>query len=89
MWAVSNDTVATLKGYGERAGLTFPLLSDADLATIKAYGVLNERQEIAHPASFVIDRKGVVRYAREDVDFRTRPSPDELLAAVRAVKPSR
>jgi hypothetical protein len=30
-----------------------------------------------------------VRYAREDVDFRVRPSLDELLAALRALPPTK
>ena len=89
MWAVSNDPIANLNGYATHAGLTFPLLSDADLSVIKAYGILNERQEIAHPTTFVIDRSGTVRYAREDVDFRVRPSPAEVLAALRALPPAR
>ncbi len=86
---MSNDQAATLHGWADRAGITFPLLSDTGLAAIRAYGVLNERQEIAHPASFVIDRSGVVRYAREDIDYRVRPSADELLAAVRALRPAK
>ncbi len=89
VWAVSNDTVANLKGYAARAGLSFPLLSNSDLSVIKAYGILNEHQEIAYPTTFVIDRSGTVRYAREDVDFRVRPSPDELLAALRALPPTK
>ena len=86
---MSNDPLPNLQGYARRAGLTIPLLSDADLTAIGAYGILNERQEIAHPASFVIDRGGVVRYAREDVDYRVRPAPDELLAALRALRPAK
>jgi len=89
VWAVSNDPLDKLRAYAAYAGITFPLLSDTGLVAIKAYGILDERQQIAHPTTFVIDRKGVVRYAREDVDFRVRPSAEELLAALRALPPAK
>ncbi len=78
-----------MKGYATRAGLSFPLLSDSDLSVIKAYGILNERREVAYPTTFVIDRSGTVRHAREDVGVRVRPSPDDLLAALRALPPAK
>lgn len=67
-------------------GLEFPILVDADLATTRAYGVLNEEAgNIPHPTAVVIDSGGVVRYVRVDVDYKVRPSPDELIAAVAAL----
>ncbi len=36
------------------------------------------------PATYVIDRDGVIRYAFVDPDHTRRAEPDELLAAVRA-----
>jgi peroxiredoxin len=83
VWAVSNDPVDKLKAYAGYAKISFPLLSDATLSVVRAYGIYNERQDLAHPTTIVIDRTGVVRYVREDVDFRVRPSADEVLAAVR------
>jgi len=82
---VSNDPPEKLKAYAKVAGITFPLLSDADLSITTAYGILNQRQHLAHPTSLVIDRGGVVRYVREDIDFRVRPAAEELLGTLRAL----
>ncbi|MGH7244101.1 MAG: peroxiredoxin-like family protein [Phycisphaerales bacterium] len=37
-------------------------------------------------ATYVIDQKGVIRYAFLDADYTRRASPDDLLAAIREIK---
>ena len=37
------------------------------------------------PATFVVDRGGVVRWAFMDVDFTHRAEPDDILAALAAL----
>ena len=39
--AISYDSEEILAGFAERAGITFPLLSDTDSAAIAAFGILN------------------------------------------------
>ncbi len=39
--AISYDSEETLAAFAERRGITFPLLSDEDSATITGYGILN------------------------------------------------
>ena len=41
MAAISYDPPEILAEFSRRRGITFPLLSDSDSATIKAYGILN------------------------------------------------
>jgi peroxiredoxin len=41
--------------------------------------------ELPAPATFVIDRKGVVRYVFADWDYKKRADPGEVVAAVRAI----
>jgi peroxiredoxin Q/BCP len=83
VWAISSDKVDKLAAYARDEGITFPLLSDADLEVIKRYGVLNERaRTIAVPTALVLDREGVVRYARTDEDYTRRPPASELLGAL-------
>lgn len=83
MWAISSDKADKLAAYARDKGITFPLLSDADLEVIKRYGVLNEKaRSIAVPVALVIDREGVVRYARTDEDYTRRPPDRELLDAL-------
>lgn len=45
--AVSYDPVPTLAEFATRRHITFPLLSDAGSATIKAFGILNPMPEMA------------------------------------------
>lgn len=45
--AISYDPVPTLGEFATRRGITFPLLSDAGSATIKAFGILNPLPEMA------------------------------------------
>lgn len=38
------------------------------------------------PASYVIDKSGVIRYASVDPDHTVRPEPEEIVKAVKALK---
>ncbi|WP_251444893.1 MULTISPECIES: thioredoxin-dependent thiol peroxidase [unclassified Microbacterium] len=70
---VSRDEVAKLKKFAERDGLSFPLLSDADLAVHRAYGVWGEKKNYGKVvqgvirSTFVIDEDGVVEHALYNV----------------------
>ena len=81
---VAPDDPAKLEAMRADLGLSFPVLADPECATIRAYGVLNEDSgKIPHPAALVIDKEGVVRFVRVDVDYKVRPEPEELIAALR------
>jgi hypothetical protein len=61
------DSTAVLADFSRRRGITFPLLSDAGSATIKAYGLLNTTVDAAStnygipfPGTFLVNRQGVV-----------------------------
>ncbi len=66
---------------------TFPLLVDGG-TVIRAYGVRNpdhdgtERQDLAHPATIIVDRDGIVRFVNIWVNYRERTSPDRILEEV-------
>jgi len=68
------------------AGLDFPLLSDRDLRTVDAYGLRHhgghEGTDIALSASVLVDASGTVRWTHVTRNFRVRPLPDDVLAAV-------
>jgi len=87
VWAISStDPVAKLTMYAQVRGFSFPLLADSGLAVTKRYGVLNDAtRNMAYPAMLVIDRSGVVRYLRVDVDFTKRPPVSDLLAFVKGL----
>jgi len=62
--AVSNDSIHTLRVFGEQEGLEYPLLSDfwphGDVS--RAYGVFDEGKGCAVRGTFVIDKEGLVRW---------------------------
>jgi peroxiredoxin len=62
--AVSCDSVGALRAFADREGLTYPLLSDfwPHGAVASAYGVFNDVLGAADRGSFLIDRRGVVRW---------------------------
>lgn len=64
----------------------FPLLSDPDHAVIDRYGLFNPAdprgREITHPATFVIDQNGVVRWKMVEVNYRIRPTNEDILRAL-------
>ncbi|MGW0497095.1 peroxiredoxin [Streptomyces sp. NPDC003007] len=62
--AVSNDSIHTLRVFGEQESLEYPLLSDfwPHGNVSRAYGVFDEGKGCAVRGTFVIDKEGVVRW---------------------------
>jgi peroxiredoxin len=72
----------------DNPGFNFPLLSDPDHKVIDRYGLLNDqaRRPMPHPATLVIDRQGVIRWRFIEVDYKIRPSNDDVLREVKKVE---
>ena len=68
----------------DKPGINFPLLSDADHRVIDRYGLFKEksRRPLPHPATYVIDREGKVRYRFVEVNYRKRPSNEDVMKEV-------
>jgi peroxiredoxin len=68
----------------------FPLLSDPDHAVIDRYGLFNTEdprgREIAHPATYVIDMDGRVRWKMVEVNYRIRPTNEDVLRALAGIQ---
>ena len=75
------------------AGLGFPILSDPELITTDAYGLRHrgghDGQDIALSASVLVDAEGIVRWTHVARNFRQRPLPAEVLAAIDALPGAR
>jgi len=80
---ITYDPPTVLADFARRRGITFPLLSDAGSATIKAYGLLNTTVApgtpaygIPFPGTFMLDRQGRVtaRYFEQAYQERTTVS---------------
>jgi peroxiredoxin len=84
------DPPATNATFAHQAGVGFPILADPDLVAIDAYGLRHrgagpDGADIAHSASVLIDADGVVRWRFVTDNFRVRPLPATVLAAVDAL----
>ncbi len=67
----------------------FIMLSDPDHAVIDRYGLFNENappnRPLPHPATYVIDKEGVVRYRFVEVDYRVRPTNEDILEILKTL----
>ena len=66
--------------------IEFPLLSDPDHAVIDRYGLFNpdesRQRPVPHPTVFVIDKRGEVRWKFIEIDYRIRPTNEDILEAL-------
>jgi peroxiredoxin Q/BCP len=60
--AISIDKPSANKQFAAKIAATFPILSDPEKTTAKAYGVLNFTRLFANRVTFVIDTNGVVQH---------------------------
>ncbi len=81
---VSYDSVETLSKFAKSAGITFPLLSDAGSATIRAYGIVHPRG-FAHPGTYLVDQDGIVRAALFLENYAERHKNSELIEAAEKI----
>lgn len=86
--AVSVDTPAESARVVKRNELPFPILSDAEHRVIRDYGLVHRGGgpgggDIAIPAHVLVDHDGTILWRRISHRIQDRPSPDEVLAAVK------
>lgn len=69
-------------------GFDFPLLSDANHRVIDRYGLLNDKspRSMPHPTTLVVDRQGVIRWRFTEVDYKLRPSNEDVLREVAKIE---
>jgi peroxiredoxin len=84
--AISVDNPDKSKEMGAKLKVLFPLLSDQDRKVIKAYDLYNASGNIAKPAVFVLDRRGIVRWSFFDEDYKVRPLNEVLLEELKKIK---
>ncbi len=66
--------------------LDFPMLEDKNHKVIDRYGIYNpDGKGWPHPATYVIDKQGVVRWKFVEVDYKKRPTNEQILQALRKI----
>lgn len=69
--------------------VTFPLLEDPGHKTIDRYGLLNPQlvdRGLPHPAVFVIDKEGIVRWKFVETDYKIRAANEQILQALKPLR---
>ena len=89
--AISVDAPEVSRNLANKAGYTFPILSDPDAAVIRRYHILHpaggpDEHDIARPAEFLVDSSKIVRWTNFTEDIRVRARADEMLAAARRLR---
>ena len=89
--AISVDAPELSRSLANKAGYTFPILSDPDAAVIRRYHILHaaggpDGQGIARPAEFLVDSSKIVQWTNFTEDIRVRARADEMLAAARKLR---
>jgi peroxiredoxin len=88
--ALSPDSNARSQELANRLRVNYRFLSDPDLAVTRRLGLVHPGggaggTDVPRPATVVIDREGIVRWTQLSGNVQTRPDPDAVLRAVRAL----
>jgi peroxiredoxin len=67
--------------------LDFPMLEDKNHKVIDRYGILNpDGKGWPHPATYVIDKQGIVRWKFIEVDYKKRPTSNQIVQALKEIR---
>ena len=90
LMAVSTDPVEDSADFNQQWRFPFPLLSDAELKVIDAYGARHPKghggKDIAHPTTIIIDPQKIVRYKYVGKDPMDRPTDNEILFTIQQIQ---
>ncbi len=87
---MSRDFASKIASDG-KGNITFSILSDPGNLTIDRYGLRDpayaggKNDGIPHPAVFVLDRNGRVRWSKIESDYKQRPTNEEIRKALDAI----
>jgi len=93
--AVSPDIGEESEELRKRLSLAYSILSDPDLAVTDTYGLRHvggrsaTGEDKPFPTTFIIDAHGIVLAKFENETYRDRPSPKDVLTALKQVAPAK
>jgi peroxiredoxin len=89
--AISVDAPEVSRDLAQKAGYTFPLLSDQNTEVIRRYDLVHARagvngNDIARPAEFLLDSSGTVRWINLTENYWVRARPEQVLEVSKLLK---
>jgi peroxiredoxin len=89
--AISVDSPEESRDLCQKAGYTFPFLSDPKAEAIRRYDLVHAGageggRDIARPAEFLLDSSGTVRWVNLTENYWVRARPEQILEAARAIQ---
>jgi len=89
--AISVDPPEESRNLAQKAGYTFPLLSDRNAETIRRYDLVHagageHGQDISRPAEFLVDTTGTVRWVHLTENYWVRARPEQVLEVAKLLK---
>ena len=88
MLAISTDDLSGAEAIAERLGISFPILYNPDAEVVMNYGVFNvlgDSPGLATPATFIIDRNGVIRWKYVAKRYADIPASDLVFQELRRI----
>ena len=91
MAAITVDSPEESKKLATSEGYTFPILSDPQAETMRAYGVIHQGggeggRDIARPAEFLLDEAGTIRWENLTANVLARLWPETALREIDATQ---
>jgi peroxiredoxin len=85
--AISPDPNTRSQDLADRLGVRYRFLADTDLAVTRRLGLVHQGggangQDVPVPSTIVIDRAGIVRWARYAENYQVRPDAADVVRAV-------
>ena len=89
--AISVDAPNVSRDLAQKAGYTFPLLSDQKVEVIRRYDLVHagageNGNDIARPAEFLVDSTGTVRWINVTENYWVRARPEQVLEVSKLLK---
>lgn len=90
--SITYDSVAILKEFADRKGITYPMLSDANSKIIRAFGILNPEGKgfaagIPYPGIYYISPDGVIQKRYFESQYSDRFTPNDIYSDTFGVTP--
>jgi peroxiredoxin len=89
--AISVDKPEESRDLQQKAGYTFPFLSDRNAEVIRRYDLVHAKagingEDIARPAEFLIDKTGTVKWINLTENYWVRARPEQVLEVAKTLE---